>query len=77
MLYFAVLGGQWLLLFTIYFLNQLILGAFTPTIFCLIFKFIFKFILGFKVINPSYIPFLIGLKITYKLVPKSTLSNKI
>ena len=47
-----------------------------PTIFCLIFMFIFVLILGFRVTNPSYIPFLIGLKITYELIPKSTLSVK-
>ena len=46
------------------------------TIFHLIFKFIFVLILGFRVTNPSYIPFLIGLKITYKLVPKLTLLDK-
>ena len=46
------------------------------TIFCLIFEFIFVLILGFRVSNPSYISFLIGLKISYKLVPKLTLSDK-
>ena len=37
---------------------------------------IFALILGFRVANPSYIPFLFGLKICHKLVPKSTLSDK-
>jgi hypothetical protein len=47
-----------------------------PTIFHLIFKFIFILILGLWVTNPSHIPIFIGLKICYKLVPKSTLLNK-
>jgi hypothetical protein len=55
----------------------LVLGAwFTVAIFIFILKFIFAFILGFRVINSSYITFLFGLKISYKLVPKLTLSDK-
>ena len=45
-------------------------------IFVLIFKFIFALILGFIIINPSYIPFLIGQKISYELVPELFLLNK-
>ena len=45
-------------------------------IFTLIFKFIFALILGFMIINPSYIPFLIGLKISFKSIPKSFLLDK-
>ena len=37
---------------------------------------IFALILGFMIIDPSYILFLIGLEICYKLVPKLTLSDK-
>ena len=54
----------------------LTIGVFMPAIFCLNFEFIFVLILGFRVTSPSYISFLIGLKITYKLVPKSTLWDK-
>ena len=57
-------------------LSLLTIGAFMPAIFCLIFEFIFILILGFRVTKPSYIPFLIGLKICYKVVPKLTLSDK-
>jgi hypothetical protein len=45
-------------------------------IFIFILEFIFAFILGFRVVNFSYITFLFGLKISYKLVPKLTLSDK-
>ena len=45
-------------------------------IFIFILKFIFALILGFRVANPSYIPFLFGLKICHKLVSKSTLLDK-
>ena len=47
-----------------------------PAIFHFIIEFIFVLILGFRVTNLSYIPFLIGLKISYKLVLKSTLLDK-
>ena len=47
-----------------------------PTIFHFIYKFIFVLILEFRVTNPSYIPFLIGLKSTYELVPKLILLDK-
>ena len=57
------------------------LKSFTPkksrvAIFALIFMFIFALILRFKIINSNYISFLIGLKISYKLVLKLTLLNK-
>ena len=52
------------------------LGVFMPIIFHLTFEFIFVLILGFRVTNLSYIPFLIGLKMSYRLVPKSTLLDK-
>ena len=52
------------------------IGVFMPTIFHLTFKSIFVLILRFRVTNPSYISFLIGLKISYELVPKSTLLDK-
>ena len=42
----------------------------------LIFKFIFALILGFKIINLSYISFLIDSKISYKSVPKLSLLDK-
>ena len=56
--------------------NILQLGSFKVAIFSFTFKFIFILILRFKVVNCNYIPFLIGLKISYKLVPKSTLLDK-
>ena len=56
--------------------NILQLGSFKVAIFSFIFKFIFILILRFKVVNCNYISFLIGLKISYKLVPKSTLLDK-
>jgi hypothetical protein len=56
--------------------NWKAIGAFKAAIFCFIFKSIFILILGFGVVNPSYIPFLIGSKISYELVPKLTLWDK-
>ena len=53
-----------------------IIGSIKVAIFSFIFKSILILILGFRVVNPIYIPFLISLKISYKLVPKSILLNK-